>query len=568
LGQNATTDANGGFGLTFTCPTPGTLLLVTASGGHLGATGTSNTAIQLASALGACGSVPASIVINELTSVATAYALDGFAPAAGSAAVRFQGSSTGLSNAFAVETKLANAATGAFSSTGHETNATAVQTQLDTVANAVAACDASGSAASSACTELFTCALANASFTSTGMACANGTSTAVTDGLSAALSVAQNAGLASTAGILDVAKTVTAFTPALTTAPNDWSLAMTYAVTNFGPLAIDGVGNVWVISDTPNTGPPLTLSVVELDATGLVLSTPATGWTTGGIAQLDTTDTTNIAIDAQNNVWVGGSSPNIAEIAADGTGKPPTANGWTVSPGLSATAGVTIDSAGNAWFADGSSGDVYEVGAAGNDLSVGGFAASVCDCTGITADAHGNVWLVGVGSAPGVAFMNSFGAQASHIEPPSPYNGHFSFEAIATDATGNLWITDQPGHGVWELIPSGTSGTWSSTTIFSNNAGGGTVPKGIAIDGAGHKWISNQNPGASSITELSADGATNLSPTTGLGYGSMGGAYSIAIDQSGNVWVGNPGHIFEFIGAGAPTRNPIVSAVTSGNFTP
>jgi hypothetical protein len=132
---------------------------------------------------------------------------------------------------------------------------------------------------------------------------------------------------------------------------------------------------------------------------------------------------------------------------------------------------------------------------------------------------------------------------------------------------------------VWKFTPSGAAGTYSSTP-FANAAAAGTTPKGIAIDGASHKWIAN-NPTSTypSITELSADGATNLSPANGFGFqvnsGTVSGpgvvttAYAIAVDGSGNVWVSDGNvNITEYVGAAAPTKNPISTAVTSGSFVP
>ncbi len=571
VGSTVTTGAGGQFTLHFNCPAAGTLMFVIATGGNAGSG--ANSHISLASALGACGSMPASIVVNELTSVAAAYAFSGLAPPAGSSAPGFEGNATGLANAFAVDSKLVVASTGTFSTSGHESNQSAVQQALDTVANSMAACDNSNNTAgtSAACAELFSCASANATFVATGQPCTGGTSTATSDTLSAALAITQNAGLVSSAGVFDVASSSTAFSPALSAAPNDFTLPLIFPVKNFGPLAVDGFGNIWVLSvNQDSNSTPHTLSVAEFDATGFEVS-PATGWTSGGISNLDTTDTTNMAIDPQNNVWVGGSSSNIAEINSQGGGVAPS-QGWIAGVGPGKTAGVAIDSSGNAWFADGNSGDIFEMGAAGNNLSGNnGYGASVCDCTGIAADKSGDVWIIGVGAQPGIAKVNPSGVQGTHQEPPGLYAGHFSFVAIAGDAAGNLWITDQPQHGVWQFTPSGASGTFSAAP-FVNTAGGGTIPKGIAVDGAGHKWIANQSGGSptlSSITELSADGTLNLSPATGFGSGSIGGAYSIAIDQSGNVWASDGGsNVIQFVGAAAPTRNPIASAVDAGNFSP
>jgi streptogramin lyase len=167
------------------------------------------------------------------------------------------------------------------------------------------------------------------------------------------------------------------------------------------------------------------------------------------------------------------------------------------------------------------------------------------------------------------------GVQGSTLHPNGLANSSVIFKAIAADASGNLWIADQHNHGVWEYTPSTTTWTPSSNVPFPNVAALNNTsrPGGIAIDGAGHKWITNESaltppPLASSITELSADGSTNLSPADGFGSGSINGAYSIAIDGSGNIWVTDGGTtVTQFVGAAAPTRNPIVSAVTSG-FTP
>ena len=78
----------------------------------------------------------------------------------------------------------------------------------------------------------------------------------------------------------------------------------------------------------------------------------------------------------------------------------------------------------------------------------------------------------------------------------------------------------------------------------SGCAGGGATnfnnPLGIAVDGSGNVWVSNQ----SSVTELlksssySASSAVNISGgTTNFNF-----LYGIAIDGSGNVWVPNYGN--------------------------
>jgi hypothetical protein len=216
VGTSVTTNASGQFSMSYDCATPGALMYVTATSGHIGS-GAANAHIRLVSAIGACSGLPASIVVNELTSTAAAYALSCFAPTAGTTAVSFQGKSPGINQAFLTLTNLVVPATGTVATAGRENNLTVMRQRLNTVANALAACDVS--AVAGACAELFSCARANAHFVATGQACTTGTSTTTTDTMNAALAIVQNAGLVSATGIFDVASTSTSFGPALGAAP-------------------------------------------------------------------------------------------------------------------------------------------------------------------------------------------------------------------------------------------------------------------------------------------------------------------------------------------------------------
>jgi len=578
--STATTDASGHFSLTFNCPAAGTLMYVTASGGQVGA-GAANTAINLVSGLGACGSLPASVVVNEFTSAAAAYAFSGFTPTAGSGAVTIQGKSPGLDQAFLTLTNLVIPSTGAFATSTFVTNQTAAHQLLDTVAGAMAACNASTSSGA-ACVELFSCAQANATFHATGQACTGGTSTAATDTLNAALAITQNAGLVSentsgsNDGILDLAMTGGAYTPVLGAAPNDYSLPLLFAINGIhGPLAVDGSGHIWLLANDPhpvNPSPAIpNLAVVEIDADGSLISPSLHGWSGGGVSSIQGNDITNLAIDVSGNVWVSGTGPTIAELAPSGAGVPGAP--FNAGTGPDDTSGVTIDTNGNAWFASGNTAaTVFEFSSAGTNLSgANGYSAGNCPCNGISADPFGNVWVASSGASQYLAEIGPNGTQGSIFGPP----GHSTatFYQLASDAAGSLWITDQHDHGIWEFTPSSqtfpSTGTWSA--LLANIASPGTYPKGIAIDGAGHKWVANQPTSGTqaSLTEFSVSGSSNLSPGNGLGWGTLNGAYSVAIDQSGNVWVANGGTaVVEIVGAAAPTRNPISSAIKNGSFAP
>jgi hypothetical protein len=169
-----TSAADGTFSITgdYTCPTPSSLVYITATGGDPGV-GSSNSAIVLAALLGACGNLNSStfITINEVTTAATATALGQFFT------TTFGGSSTdsigtsatnsiGLTNAFATANNLVSTATGAAvtsatlngtgTGTGLAITATPESAKLNTIANVLAACVNSDGGSSSPCqTTLF-----------------------------------------------------------------------------------------------------------------------------------------------------------------------------------------------------------------------------------------------------------------------------------------------------------------------------------------------------------------------------------------------------------------------------
>jgi hypothetical protein len=571
VGINVTTAADGSFSMNFNCPSASTLMYVAAAGGHVGSQA-ANAKIAMVSGLGACGSLPSGVVVNELTTAASTYALSGFA-AAGATAATFQGKSPGIDQAFLTLTNLINPATGAFTTTGRESNATVIQQRLDTVANALSGCNVSSGA--SVCAELFSCVQANATYAVSGQPCTGGTGPTANDTTNAALAIAQNAGTVSMAGIFDVANGHHSFAPYLSAAPLEWSLPLVFTVRNYGPLAIDSTGNVWLLAPDPhpaNSSAP-NLAVTEMDPTGAFLSPHQTGhdWSAGGVASINGNDVTNLAIDLHDNVWVSGSTSVIAKLTSAGAGA--AGAPFTAVGRADDTSAVSIDINDNAWIASGAGNDVYEFSNSGTMLTAtGGLLTLNCPCDGMAADVLGNVWTISNGTNQFLAQISAGGVEGN-IQSPSSGYPLVHYTAVAADADGDLWIADQHYHGVWEAVPAGANATLSAAP-FANDAGSGTAPKAVAVDGAGHKWIAN-NPSVGnfpSVTELSADGTANLSPSDGFGFqvnSSVTTAYAIAVDGSGNVWVTDgSGTITEFVGAASPTRNPIVSGLAAGSFVP
>lgn len=160
LAQPITSDAAGSFSLTgaYTCPSSSSLVYVTASGGNPGlVSGTNNTASVLIAALGPCGSLPTSFIVNEVTTVAAIWPLASFmsSPSAIGSSAADAGN---LSAAFTLAAEFADVATGLSPGQSIPTGTTIPADEINTLADILSTCVNSGGGVAgdgSPCGQLF-----------------------------------------------------------------------------------------------------------------------------------------------------------------------------------------------------------------------------------------------------------------------------------------------------------------------------------------------------------------------------------------------------------------------------
>jgi hypothetical protein len=365
LGSNLVqTGAGGSFNITgdYTCPSYGTEVYLTATGGNPGlAQGTTNANIAIMAALGPCGALNANtdIIINELTTVASVWALSPFMSGI-SAVGTSAGNSTGLTNAFATVNKLVNIGTGSLPGSALPPGATLPTQKMNLLADILASCiNTAGGVAtdtSTPCGALFSAATVNG--------------VAPTDTITAALNLAQNPNLATS---LSASVTPTApFQPIPDPLPGDFGLVITYsggALAAPSAIAADGAGNLWV----PNAG---NNSVSKLDALG-TSATDSTGFLSGssGFTTGPLKGPTAVAIDQSGYAWLtNGGNNTVARISADGSTSTVFQGG-----GLSGPSSVAIDAGGNAWVTNRTGAGVTLIGTSGSlsSFSNGGIVAPV-----------------------------------------------------------------------------------------------------------------------------------------------------------------------------------------------
>ena len=561
LTEAVSTDANGNFSITaaYTCGensggspvTSSNQVYLVATGGDPGV-GTSNPALTMVAALGPCSNLSAStyIVVNEMTTVAAAWALAPFATSALNIAA--SGTNTiGITNAFLDAGLLVDTTTGA-APTNLPSNLTVETGKVAALADALASCV--NSDGSTACSPLFTAAT---------------TTSTPTDTFTAALNIVKNPGQ-NVAAVYGAIGTFIPFATTLTAAPNDWTMSLT--VTGGGldtptALGIDSQNNIWVA----NQDGPLS----AFNAQGTPLSSTGYGGGNGAtIAQVF-----SLAIDPSDNIWVtnfngyqGGGSGSINKFYGASSGQigvspqPMGYNDTNCTP-----QGIAADLSGDIFVANegcasasiyDTNGNVIAGGIGYNELNGSADPLFIAADGIIPTGGTGGFWL-STGDATTIAHFSA---------PTSSYpNGDLLSRpaccdlahGLATDATGNVWVANYLGHSFSEVAPGG------SVLINQHTGGGLRHPHALTIDAGQNIWITNLT--ANSISEIAGNGGTPspgtpISPTTGVygngGYGldaSLIEPYSLGADRSGNVWVSNEGAstLVMFFGLAAPTVTPV-----------
>jgi streptogramin lyase len=563
LGAYVATNSHGGFTITndYAC-TPNTQVYLYALGGNPGAG--VNSAAGLLAALGNCpssGSFLASnpfIQVNEVTTIAAAYAIAGFATDA--THVSSSGTplaQTGIAHAFANATNLADITTGAALNVTPAGNADAPQTTVNTLANILASCINSTGPASTPCSTLLSTALPNGS-----------SGTQPTDTATAAINIAHNPAL-NTATFFGLIPPGSPFQPMLSSAPDNFTVAL--FVSSLGPLlpqglAIDASGNIWTASSFSG-------NVFEFSSSGALLSP---------LAGFDNPDPQSqypirLAIDSLGNAWVaasthGGFNPSISKYSPSGVALSGV-NGF-LGGGLTDPTAIAIDGSDNVWVVNnysvfgffGPSGSVTEFSNNGTPLSpAGGFTGGgLASAMSIAIDNSGDLWVGNGQSISDICCqVSELSNSGTPISPTSPIGGDFkngstgAAYGIALDPSGNIWTANN----------TGTVSEFSGAGVPISPPGGYPLsqsvrqePYAIAVDGAGNIWVADNL--ANSIVELSPAGSF-LSSAVGFTNHYIAFPTDVAIDGSGNVWVADSGYdgVAEIIGAATPVITPLSAGV-------
>jgi streptogramin lyase len=562
---HATTDASGRFTISYE-PGSATALYLDAT-----PAGSSRLRLRAVAGVASGGEVQPTIVstvsVDELTTVAAAYALAQFSGPDGIA-----GPSPGLENAAATAFNLAGSGDGkagsvvtnADNGSKNDTLAT-----LDTLANLVSLC---APGASRGCGAMLRLA------TPPGGTVPADTAQAVVD-------LARNPTLAP-AALYALSRKATVYQPALGAPPAAWILVLLYTDKNLyasGRVAIDAKGNVWSSTNwLPGTQNPST-SISVLDPVGRpTLGSPIQGGGMQGGAW-------GAAITPQGTVWMGSFGGNsVVKYSPTGTILSP-GDGYTAGT-LDHPQGIAVDQKGNIWIAN-NFGPESAPGQGNVVVYPGGDPSKAIVITGgglnhpfaVQIDGYGRAWvtnaglggarLVGTRLAPLVGkFGGSVTVIGTDFKPTSfsPIESS-SFKwplGLSIDSQNNAWITNYFSNAVTEIAPDG-----SVANVYKLPRG--TIPWSEAVDGSDRVWVAGfVRPVVWLLCGANTSGCppgsttgTLLSPRLGFRSKAFQHFTSIQFDQSGNVWLSNNwshlappvggNGIAEMIGAATPVCAPL-----------
>jgi hypothetical protein len=298
------------------------------------------------------------------------------------------------------------------------------------------------------------------------------------------------------------------YAPPLVTPPDAWTVTVkvndsgndNILISGPGNIAFDRRGYAWVTNNTIQGTPNSSKFNLVFKPNGQPADggngTPRSPLTGGGILGAGY----GVTIDPHGSVWFG----NFGWGTCDGCVPSPDGNGsvsrftrtgMPISPpdayqgGPVRAMGMASDADGNIWISSYGNDSVYVFIRGNPHRSVGLQQYEGSQPFDVRIAADGSAWFVNGGGG--------FGEHPSSVAKLALVNGVLeqrllqfignALKAISLDSQGNAWVASQGDNMIYALRPDGTD-------IGHFNGGGIDGPWGVTVDGEDNVWVSNFGP--------------------------------------------------------------------------
>ncbi|NEW06962.1 hypothetical protein GK047_13205 [Paenibacillus sp. SYP-B3998] len=318
-------------------------------------------------------------------------------------------------------------------------------------------------------------------------------------------------------------------------------------------VAVDSGGNVYVADNVNHRIQKLTAS------TGVWSEWKGNGGVAGGSALGEFGNPTGVAVDRIGNVYVADTSNHRIQKLDISTGA---WSEWKKSGGgpgsglgeFNNPRGVAVDSRGNVYVADGWNDRIQKL-----DISTGVWSEWKNSGSGsgnglgefnkpssVAVDSIGNVYVgdtnnhriqkLTVSTGVWSEWKKSSGGAGKGLgEFDNPF-------AVALDSSDNIYVAEYNNHRIQKLNVS--TGIWSEWKKSGGGAGSGlgefNHPKGVAIDGSGNVYVgdtSNHRIQKLNVSTVVWSEWVYQGAVVGAGLGEFNGPSGVAVDSDRNVYV-------------------------------
>ena len=285
-------------------------------------------------------------------------------------------------------------------------------------------------------------------------------------------------------------------------------------------VATDAAGNVYVADQGNNLIRKITALGVTTTLAGSGTGTFANG--TGTAASFFAPS--GLVVDGLGNVYVADAANNRIRMITPagvvttfaGSGTAGFVNGTGTAAQFNSPRGITMDGSGNFYVADLNNRSIRKITAAGVVTTLAGSASyGYLDETGslaqfaspmaVVADAAGNVFVADwdnhrirkVTSAGVVTTLAGSGIEGTLDGTGTA--ARFGYPAgLATDAAGNIYVSDNNQHNIRKVTPAGVVTTLAGSTPYGFVDGASSSarfysPRGIAFDANNNLYIADYN---------------------------------------------------------------------------